>query len=154
MGVSKSFGTHITEKITLATCSNCFLVGCWITWAKNAHIGPKMPVLGQIWPKIPEKNFRFRAFWGSPLFYPILSQKKHPKFLKRLIFILEKGTFFFFEQLSRFVARTWLELRSEFFLPYDPNFGQQPICSPGRDRSFPTVGAIFRLFVPELWLFS
>ena len=36
------------------------------------------------------------------------------------------------------------------FLPYDPNFDQRPVCSPGRDRSFPTLGAIFRLSVPEL----
>ena len=92
------------------------------------------------------------------------TQKNHPEFLKRLIFILEKGTFFF-AQLCPVVARTWCPLRSERFflgpksrflaekiqiLPYDPNFGQQPVCSPRRDRSFPTLGAIFRLSVPEL----
>ena len=38
--------------------------------------------------------------------------KKHPKFLKRLIFILEKATFFF-EQLFSVVARTWLEYKSD-----------------------------------------
>ena len=32
------------------------------------------------------------------------------------------------------------------FLPYNPNFGQWPVCSPQRGRSFPTLGAIFRLF--------
>ena len=42
------------------------------------------------------------------------TQKKHPKFLKRLIFIWEKLTFFF-EQLFPFVARTWLESRSVTF---------------------------------------
>ena len=35
----------------------------------------------------------------------------------------------------------------------DPNFGQQPVFSPRRDRSFPTLRAIFRLFVTELWPF-
>ena len=39
-------------------------------------------------------------------------------------------------------------------LPYDPNFGQQPVCSPRRYCSFSTLGAIFRLFIPELWPFS
>ena len=37
--------------------------------------------------------------------------KKHPKFLKRQIFIWEKGTFFF-EQLFPVVARTWLGSKS------------------------------------------
>ena len=42
--------------------------------------------------------------------------KNHPKFLKRLIFIWEKATFFF-GQLFPAVARTLLELRSvTFFL--------------------------------------
>ena len=40
--------------------------------------------------------------------------QKHLKFLKRLIFIWEKVTFFF-EQLFPVVAKTWLELRSESF---------------------------------------
>ena len=39
--------------------------------------------------------------------------KKHPNFAKRLIFIKERGTFLF-PQLFLAVARTWLELRSEF----------------------------------------
>ena len=42
--------------------------------------------------------------------------KKIPKFAKRLIFIWEKGTFFFW-QLCPVVARTWLGVKSEgFFL--------------------------------------
>ena len=40
--------------------------------------------------------------------------KNHPKFLKRLIFIWAKATFFF-ERLFPGVARTWLEYISEFF---------------------------------------
>ena len=40
--------------------------------------------------------------------------KKIPKFAKRLIFIWEKGTFFFW-QLCPVVARTWLEFKSGFF---------------------------------------
>ena len=47
--------------------------------------------------------------------------KKQPKFLKRLIFILEMGTFFF-EQLFPVVARTRLELRSELFLVQNLGF--------------------------------
>ena len=44
----------------------------------------------------------------------VFSQKKLPKFAKRLIFIGEKGTFSF-PQLLPVVARTWLELKSECF---------------------------------------
>ena len=61
------------------------------------------------------------------------TQKNHPEFLKRLISILEKGTFCFI-QLFSVVARTWCPLRSErFFLgpksrfwPKDPTFAIQP----------------------------
>ena len=50
----------------------------------------------------------------------ILSQKS-PKFPKRLISILEKGTFFV--QLFPVLARTWLDLRSEsFFLGQKSRF--------------------------------
>ena len=42
-------------------------------------------------------------FWPKMGFNP----KNHPKFLKRLIFIWEKPTFFF-EKLFPVVARTWL----------------------------------------------
>ena len=42
--------------------------------------------------------------------------KKHPKFLKRLIFIWEKASFFF-EQLFPVVVRTWLESRGFFLGP-------------------------------------
>ena len=64
---------------------------------------------------------------------------------------------FFFEQLFPVVARAWLGSRSVFFwapklgfwpknpiLPHEPNFGEQPVRSPRRDRSFPTLGTIFR----------
>ena len=40
-----------------------------------------------------------------------LNPKKHPQFLKILIFIWEKATFFF-EQLFPVVARTWLGYKS------------------------------------------
>ena len=50
-------------------------------------------------------------FLAKNAFFP----KKHPKFLKRLIFILEKGTFFF-EQLFLVLARTRLESRCGFIL--------------------------------------
>ena len=53
-------------------------------------------------------TFGRRVFFVQKSVFP----KKHPKFAKRLIFILEKGTFFF-EQLFPVVARTWLELKSE-----------------------------------------
>ena len=58
----------------------------------------------------------FFKFGRKVVFWPKMGfiAKKHPKLLKRLIFIWEKATFFF-EQLFRVVARTWLELRSEFF---------------------------------------
>ena len=76
------------------------------------------------------------VFW--PKLYSI--SKKHPEFPKKLIFILEKGTFCF-EKL--FPARTRLEWRSALFfgpkisvlgqriqfLPYDPKFGQRPVGS-------------------------
>jgi len=51
-----------------------------------------------------------KCFFGQKC---ILSPK-HSKFLKRLIFILEKGTFFF-EQLFLGMARPWLGQKSEYF---------------------------------------
>ena len=85
-----------------------------------------------------------------------------PKFLKRLIFIWEKATFFC-EQIFLVVAGTWLgERRVCFFwarnlsfwpknpiLATRPNFGQLTVCSPWRDRSFPTSGAIFDFLFPS-----
>ena len=79
------------------------------------------------------------------------------------MFIWEKATFFF-EQLFPVVAGTWLVPKSDRFfgpetwvfgpniryLPYDPNFGQRPVCSPWRDRSFSTFGAIFLLPFPSV----
>ena len=51
-----------------------------------------------------------KCFFGQKC---ILSPK-HSKFLKRLIYILEKGTFFF-ERLFLGMARPWLGQKSEFF---------------------------------------
>ena len=115
-----------------------------------------------VWARITEKRTFYvqlkSVFWPKLGFNP----KNHPKFLKRLIFIWEKATFFF-EQLLPVVARTWLRSRSVCFsvfgpkiqfLPHDPNFGQRRVCSPRSDRSFPTLGTIFRLSVPELQPFS
>ena len=76
----------------------------------------------------------------------------NPKFLKRL-----KRQLFSVDNFFPVVAGTWLgERRVCFFgpeisvygrkiqfLPHDPNFGQSTVCSPWRDRSFPTSGAIF-----------
>ena len=58
------------------------------------------------------------------------SPKNHPKKDKRLLFIWEKGTFSF-AQLCPVVARTWLELESEFFFfggfrPENPFFHMGP----------------------------
>ena len=56
------------------------------------------------------------TFGRKVVFWPKMgfNSKNHPKFLKRLIFIWEKATFFF-EQLFPVVARTWFPLRSESF---------------------------------------
>ena len=35
------------------------------------------------------------------------------------------------------------------FLPYDPNFGQRPVCSPRRDGLFPTLVTIFNFSFPS-----
>ena len=59
-GVSKSFGTHITEN-HLDNLFELFLVRQWLRWAKNADIWPKMSVLGQIWPFFGQKFI----FWGD-----------------------------------------------------------------------------------------
>jgi len=57
MGVSKSFGTNITEN-HLDNLSALFFGQAFIKWAKNADIWPKMPVLGQIRPFLgPKSNF-------------------------------------------------------------------------------------------------
>ena len=54
---------------------------------------------------------------------------KDPKFAKRLVFILEKGTFLF-AQLFPVVARTWLELRR---MPQMENLENQPFFVVGLD---------------------
>ena len=66
---------------------------------KNANNWPKLPVLGP------------NPFFGGYGVKLLVSSICEPmrKFLKSLMFILEKGTYFF-EQLFPVVARTWLEL--------------------------------------------
>ena len=82
----------------------------------------------------------------------------NPKFLKRL-----KRQLFSVDNFFPVVAGTWLGERRVFFLgpeisvfgrkiqflPHDPNFGQPTVCSPWRDRSFPTSGAIFDFLFPS-----
>ena len=86
-------------KTTRATCPHFFFEGHRIKWAKKANIWPNMAIFE---PKI--------HFWGHGVKL-LVSSIREPmrKFLKSLMFILEKGTFFF-EQLFPVVARTWLEL--------------------------------------------
>ena len=86
------------RKTTRATCPHFFFEGHRIKWAKKANIWPNMAIFE---PKI--------HFWGHGVKL-LVSSIREPmrKFLKSLMFILEKGTFFF-EQLSPVVARTWLE---------------------------------------------
>ena len=87
------------RKTTRATCPHFFFEGHRIKWAKKANIWPNMAIFE---PKI--------HFWGHGVKL-LVSSIREPmrKFLKSLMFILEKGTFFF-EQLFPVVARTWLEL--------------------------------------------
>ena len=63
------------------------------------------------------RNKRFYVRPRSVFFWPKMgfNPKNHPKFLKKLIFIWEKATFFF-EQLFLVVARAWLGSRSGIFL--------------------------------------
>merc|ERR1712211_165657 len=51
MGLSKSFGTNITE--------NHFVnLSAFFFWSRIRSSGPKMPILGQIWPFLgPKSNF-------------------------------------------------------------------------------------------------
>ena len=57
MGVSKSFGTNITEN-HLDNLSALFFGQALDQMGQNADIWPKMPVLGQIWPFLgPKSNF-------------------------------------------------------------------------------------------------
>ena len=90
--------------------------------------------------------------------------KQLPKFAKRLIFIGEKGIFFFW-QLCPVVARTWLRLKSDFFLgPKNPDFDlkihffsvfcQRGVRNPWHWFCFETFGSIVRLFVSEFRPFS
>ena len=56
------------------------------------------------------------------------------------LFLAVARTLFFGPKISVFGQKIQ-------FLPYDPNFGHWPICSPRSDGSFPTWESIFRLFV-------
>ena len=89
------------RKTTRATCPHFFFEGHRIKWAKKANIWPNMAIFE---PKI--------HFWGHGVKL-LVSSIREPmrKFLKSLMFILEKGTFFF-EQLFPVVARTWLGSKS------------------------------------------
>ena len=123
---SKIVGTHITEK----TPRHFVHI---ILWSRMGPNMPKIPIFDQkcpfwakfvrFWPKI--LNFMgvsesfgthitenhldnlFTLFFGRALDQMgqkyVLSQKKHPKFLKRVIFIWKRV------QLFPVVARTWLK---------------------------------------------
>ena len=54
------------------------------------------PVRAGITEKLSFLRSAEKCFFGQKY---ILSQKKHPKFLKEMVFILEKGTFFFAQHL-------------------------------------------------------
>ena len=71
--------------------------------------------------------------------------KKHPKFLKRLIFWswLEHGVQ---QEVSFFGPKISVFGRNIQLLPYNPNFGQKPVCSPRKDRSFFHLGYDFLTF--------
>ena len=88
------------------------------SYGKNWIFGPKTEISG------PKKSVHFLKFtmFGharKKLFKEkscLFPNKHHPKFLKRLIFIWAKATFFF-EQHFPVVARTWLIPKSvTFFL--------------------------------------
>ena len=69
------------------------------------------PGPGSNYREDPDFTFDQKVFLAKKsVFIP----KKHPKFAKGLIFIWEKGTFFF-AQLCLDVARTRFELRSAHF---------------------------------------
>ena len=55
MGVSKSFGTNITEN-HLDNLSALFFGQALNQMGQNADIWPKTPVLGQIWPFLGPKS--------------------------------------------------------------------------------------------------
>ena len=74
MGESKIFGTHTTKK-TPRHIVCIFLVGHWITWAKNADIWPKMSVLDQIWPFLGQKSIYSEGGW-SKTFDSLISGKQ------------------------------------------------------------------------------
>ena len=84
-------------------------------------------------------------FLAKNAFFP----KKHPKFAKRLIFILEKGTFLF-AQLFPVVARTRCPDRSGFFQPEISVFWpKNPIFA-----TRPQILTTARLQPSERWFIS
>ena len=56
MGVSKSFGTNITEN-HLGNLSALYFGQELDQMGQKAHIWPKMPILGQIWSFLGKKSF-------------------------------------------------------------------------------------------------
>ena len=95
-----------------------------------------------------------------------LFPKKTPEICKRTNIYLGKRYFFICttlpgrrqnmvsKEVNAFFWAKKLGFRPKIrFFPYDPNFGRWPICSPRSDGSFPTLGTLFRLSVPELQLF-
>ena len=89
--------------------------------------------------------------------------KKHPKFAKRLIFILEKSTLLF-SQFFPVMARTWLEPRSVCFFAYclaqksvfchtTLNFVFGPLVPLGETVRFPPWNRFFDLSFTSYGLF-
>ena len=70
MGVSKSFGTNITEN-HLDNLSALFFGPALDQMSQNANILPKMPVFGQIWPFLGQKSNFLGA--GSKNFGTLIS---------------------------------------------------------------------------------
>ena len=104
-----------------------------------------------------------RFFWQKMGFNPKITQN----FLRDWYY-LGKGNFFFWTTFSGrgqnmvrikkliffFEPKISVIGQNIRFLPYDPHFGQRPVCSPRRGHLFPTLATIFRLSIPELQQFS
>ena len=78
----------------------------------------------------PQKNFRIRAI-GHFLGLTFYGRGRNMVWGKKCMF---------------FWAKISVSGRKIQCLPYDPNFGQRPVCSPRRDRSFPNFGSHFSTF--------
>ena len=116
-----------------------------IWWKRPGH---------QKWPRMTWDTVRAGIMEKRPFLCPakkcFLGKKcvfspKTPKFAKRLIFILEKGTFFF-EQLFPVEARTWLEVRSEHFF-WNRNLSAQGLRARARAGQFGLEVSRVRRFV-------